>query len=435
MKLHSVVTPMNKVCPEVSIIIVNYNGLNYLHDCFSSLMEIDYPKELLEYIMVDNGSTDGSVKYMERRFPDVQILRNTSNRGYAGANNQAAKAANGKILAFLNNDMKVHSLWLKTLIHKFIESSDDLVCVSSKILNYEGNKIDFIGGGFTPFGISFQVDFGKPVGEIDNQTENRERELLFGCGGSMAIKKNVFIECGGFDEDYFAYLEDVDLGWRLRIMGYRILYVPESIAFHKQRGTGKKIPLHQLEFMFERNRIFTIIKNTEDTYLPYFLSMVCMSNINRTYLSSMDNILDYYFSPLNQVRRPGQIKDGMNTQLSVLRKLRMMLETRDLGLFWRWIIRKNIRLISALTGTKFVPPRTLSFSAAFTSIIPELDSLLLKRKEIQSKRKISDAQIFPLFLADRYAKQAIANDYMLGIEKIMSFERNIMKENQIDFPE
>jgi len=426
---------MNKDFPEVSIIVVNYNGLNYLYDCFTSLMEIDYPKELLEYILVDNGSTDGSVKYMEKRFPDVRILTNTCNRGYAEANNQAAKAANGEILAFLNNDMKVHPLWLKTLIDKFMESSEDLVCVSSKILNYEGDKIDFIGGGFTPFGISFQLAFGKPVEEIDNEIENHERELLFGCGGSMAIKKKVFMECGGFDEDYFAYLEDVDLGWRLRIMGYRILYVPESIAFHKHRGTGKKIPPHQLEFMFERNRFFTIIKNTEAIYLPYFLSMVCMSNINRTYLSSMDNILDFYFAPLNQAKQPGQIKDGRNISPSVLRKLRMMLETKDFGLVWRWSIRKTIRLISVLTGTKFIPPRTLSFSAAFTSIIPELDSLLLKRKEIQSKRKISDAQIFPLFLADRYVRQTIANDYMFGLEKIMSFERNIMGENKIHFPE
>jgi len=425
---------IDPVYPKASIIVVNHNGAKYLSDCFSSLMDLDYPGHLIEYILVDNGSTDRSVRYMESKFPDVRILKNAHNRGFAEANNQAAKAANGEILAFLNNDMKVHPLWLKTLIHKFMESSEDLVCVSSKILNYEGNKIDFIGGGFTPFGISFQIDFGKKAGEIDNETENYERELLFGCGGSMAIKKNVFMGCGGFDEDFFAYLEDVDLGWRLRLMGYRILYVPESIAFHKHRGTGKKIPPHQLEFMFERNRFFTIIKNTEDVYLPYFLSMVCISNINRTFLSSMNNIEEFYFFPFTQERPSSNIQGSGQITPSLGRKLNVMFKKGDFGILWRWFIRKLNRL-TGYTGYKLVPQRTLSCSAAFNSIIPELSSLILKRREIQSRRKISDRQIFPLFLMDQYRKQVIAKDSVFFIERIVEFEKEIMKENRIRFPE
>ena len=177
--------------PRVSVIVVNYNGIEHLGDCFSTLLKLDYPKDLIEYILVDNGSTDQSVRYVEKNFPDVQILRNSQNRGFAGANNQAANSAKGDILAFLNNDMKVHPLWLRKLVDKFRESSEDLACVSSKILNYEGDKVDFIGGGFTPFGISFQLDFGKSLKEIEYEDQDKEKELLFGCGGAMAIKRKV----------------------------------------------------------------------------------------------------------------------------------------------------------------------------------------------------------------------------------------------------
>lgn len=426
---------MDKYSIKGSIIVVNYNGLDHLDGCFSSIMQIDYPKELLEYILVDNGSTDGSVKYMESNFPEVRIIRLDRNYGFAKANNEAAKIAQGEILALLNNDIKVHPSWLKKLIDKFVESSGDLACVSSKILNGDGNKVDFIGGGFTPFGISFQVDFGKPLKEIDDEKEDKEKELLFACGGAMAVRKDIYLECGGFDEEYFAYLEDVDLGWRLRIMGYRILYVPEAIAFHKHGGTRKKIPSHQLAFMLERNRILTIIKNTEDAYLPYFLSTVYMFNINRTFLSSMSNIEEFVFCPLSRREQGSREKEVEQSSRSLWKKVSLMLKKRDIGILFRWFIRKNLWLINRLTGYKFVSRETLSCSAAFNSIIPELRSLILKRKEIQAKRKISDCEIIPLFLMDQFPKQAIAKDSVFVIEKIMEFEKEIMKENRVRFPE
>lgn len=419
---------------EVSIIVVNHNGMKYLEDCFSSLLEMDYPGDLLEYILVDNGSTDGSIDYMENKFPFVRILSNHENRGFAEANNQAAKAARGEILAFLNNDMKVHPLWLRKLVDKLRASSEDLACASSKILNYTGDKIDFIGGGFTPLGISFQIDFGKSVEEIANEKHDMEKELLFGCGGAMVVRRNVFLESGGFDEDYFAYLEDVDLGWRLRIMGYRIIYVPQSIAFHRHRGTGKMIPQHQLEFMFERNRFITIVKNTEDAYLPYFLSMVCMSNISRTFSSSMNNLDEFYFSSFTREKLCSSTKSSGRITQSLGRKVTMMWEKGGLGILWRWFIRK-INFFMRNSGYKLISQRTLSYSAAFNSIIPELSSLILKRKEIQANRKISDRQIFPLFLMDEYPKQSIAKDSVLLIERIMEFQKQIMVGNKIHFPE
>jgi len=420
---------------EVSIIVVNHNGMKYLENCFSSLLEMDYPRELLEYILVDNGSTDGSINYMEGKFPFVRILSNRENIGFAEANNQGAKAARGKVLALLNNDMRVHPLWLKKLIEKFLHSSEDLVCVSSKILNYDGDKIDFIGGGFTPFGTSFQVDFGKVMEQIDANSEDLEKELLFACGGAMAIKREIYLESGGFDGDYFAFLEDVDLGWRLRIMGYKVVYEPKSIVFHKHGGTSRKIPTHQLEFMFDQNRLRTIIKNTEDVYLPYFISMVMMLGTNKTFNSSMNNLLEFCFCGSNIKEKFPGAKYSKQISISLGDKLGLMWRKKDLGMFWRWLIRKTNRWIKYITGYELVPRKTLSFSAAFNSIIPELRSLIVKRREIQSKRKISDLQIFPLFLMDQYPRQAIAQDSVFFIEKIMEFEKDIMKRNKVYFPE
>jgi len=422
--------------PSVTIIVVNHNGMLFLEDCFSSLMRLDYPKNLLDFILVDNGSKDRSVEYIEVKFPNVRILRNSQNRGFAEANNQAAKAAKGEILAFLNNDMKVHPLWLRKLVDKFMASSEDLACVSSKILNYDGNKIDFIGGGFTPFGISFQIHFGMPIEGVNEESRESEKELLFPCGGAMAIKKEVYLNSGGFDEDFFAYLEDVDLGWRLRIMGYRILYVPQSIVYHRHRGTGKNIPSHQMEFMFERNRLYTIIKNAEDIYLPYFLTMVSLFNINKTFLSSMNDIMEFYFVPFRHTKESMEAQepeDSGHISPSIWNKLSVMWQKRDFGILWRWFIRKNIQFINGLTGYKLVPKRTLSYSAAFNSIIPELSSLIRKRNEIQSKRKISDFEIFPLFLMGEYPKQAIAKDSLPTVKKIMELGKEIMKENRIEF--
>jgi len=104
-------------------------------------------------------------------------------------------------------------------------------------------------------------------------------------------------------------------------------------------------------------------------------------------------------------------------------------------MFGRWLIRKNNRWIASLTGFQLVSRKTLSFSAAFNSLIPELSSLIVKRKEIQSKRRIPDMQIFPLFLMDQYLNQPIAKDSISYIERIMSFEKEIMKQNNIRFPE
>src|SRR5581483_7257636 len=134
--------------------------------------------------------------------------------------------------------------------------------------SWDGKAIDFVGGAVNFYGHGFQPLHGRPAGEDDTDAI---RPVLFACGGSMAARRDVFLASGGFDEDYFAFFEDIDLGWRLWVLGYRILYVPTATAYHKGHATGSKLPAHQLRVLYERNAMATLIKNYDDANLARVL--------------------------------------------------------------------------------------------------------------------------------------------------------------------
>ncbi|MCL5072956.1 MAG: glycosyltransferase, partial [Actinobacteria bacterium] len=131
--------------PEITISIVNLDGENYLNDCLQSIENLDYPQDKIEIITVDNGSKDNSIKFIENNFPKVKLIKNNNNLGFAKANNQAAEAASGEYIAFLNNDTKVDPDWLIELL-KPLYGSREVVCSGSKVLSFDGKNIDFAGG-------------------------------------------------------------------------------------------------------------------------------------------------------------------------------------------------------------------------------------------------------------------------------------------------
>jgi GT2 family glycosyltransferase/chaperonin cofactor prefoldin len=247
---------------SVSFIIVNYNGLQHLEECFDTIKKLDYAKDKIECIMVDNGSTDGSVQFVEKKFPYVKIIKNDSNEGFAKPNNDAAKIATGDYLALINNDMRVDKNWLNDMFETLdnCPDGDEYVCVGSKIVNWDGTKLDFAGGSVNFAGYGYQFDYGMDIKEADKK-HNKDKDILFACGGSLIINREVFLKVGGFDEDYFAYYEDVDLGWRLWILGYKVRFCAKSICYHKHNGTSKKFNTHKMKTLFERNALYTIYKN------------------------------------------------------------------------------------------------------------------------------------------------------------------------------
>ena len=191
--------------PKISFIIINYNGKGLLEDCFASLRKLNYPKEKLEFIIVDNGSTDGSVDFILKKLPEVKLIRNEINEGFAKPNNDAAKIATGDYLALINNDMRLDPQWLRDMLASLENTDDDnYVCVGSKILNWDGSKIDFIGGGINYYGFGYQDDYSLDV-RLAEEKYKDDRDILFACGGAMLIEREVYLKVGGLDEDYFAY--------------------------------------------------------------------------------------------------------------------------------------------------------------------------------------------------------------------------------------
>jgi GT2 family glycosyltransferase len=247
--------------PLVSVIVVNYNGKRFLGECFASLANSEYPRDKLEVILVDNASTDGSAQYVRENFPWVRILQLDKNYGFCKPNNDAVEIANGEYVVFLNNDTAVTREWLLELV-KGALSEEKVASCASKMLYYDrrnmintaGGKITIIGGGFY-----------RGYGDKDGPDYARPEYTGFGCGAGVLVKRELFQYMGGFDEDYFASCEENDLGWKVWLYGYRVLYVPTALMYHKESGTfGSRSTFESIKVYFiTRNRLYNIIKNLE----------------------------------------------------------------------------------------------------------------------------------------------------------------------------
>ncbi len=373
--------------PLVSIIVINYNGVSLLKDCFASLKKLTYPSESIEFIMVDNGSSDRSVLFMRENFIDVKIIENKKNLGFAEPNNMAAAMAKGEYLAFLNNDMKVRPDWLLKLIEAIKNSPDDVICVGSKILNWHGEKVQFGGGGLAFDGCGFEVS-SLPA------SEEPYPPVLFACGGAMLIKRDIFIKLGGFDPKYFAYFEDVDLGWRLWITGYRVLLVPDSIVYHHHQKTGSAIfSLEQKIFLGERNCFYSMIKNYEDKYLAKLLPAVLLLRIKKMLIHSKLDRSDWIAGKDFIYKKSSGFYDIIKDFiLNIKHEGFSYILRRKYNILPYWLERLITRHYVLTTRPSMGP------FIALEDLMEDLDYLFEKREFIQSQRKRSDREIFNLFL-------------------------------------
>ncbi|MFW6116338.1 MAG: glycosyltransferase family 2 protein [bacterium] len=387
--------------PRVSVVTPSWNGLSHLEPCYRSLRQLDYPPESLELILVDNGSTDGSIRFMQQHFPEVKIVRNSTNLGFCKANNQGAQAAQGEYVAFLNNDTRVHPAWLQELVAA-VRDDPEVVCAGSKLLNWEGDRLDFAGGSVSFHGSGFQPGHGSS--RVDPFSENRP--VLFACGGSMLIDRQVFLDCGGFDEDFFAYLEDVDLGWRLWLLGYKVVLVPTAITYHRFRGTTRRLSRPRVVALTERNALMLIMKNYDDENLAHILPAALLLMMERAFISSDADRQRYKLDGLQReavhyAAEPGPLMGGDARQKS--RSAREVIgqegawtaagraATKAWRVLCRWFIRRFNSELEA------VPKLTLSYFVAADDVLESLPRVMEKRAEIQQRRKRSDAQICHLF--------------------------------------
>ncbi|ODS36260.1 MAG: hypothetical protein A7316_02775 [Candidatus Altiarchaeales archaeon WOR_SM1_86-2] len=247
--------------PFVSVIVLNYNGKQHLKECFESLEKLNYPKDKYEVIMADNASSDGSVEYVTKSFPEVKVIKFNKNYGFSEGNNKAVECTKPKseYLVFLNNDTEVDGKWLIELTSSVMKD-ETIKCVVGKMLNYyDRTIIDSAGDRITPIGSGYNI------GHLEKD-DGRYNEIKYtsACGGAMLIEKEIFNKLNGFDRDYFAYLEDVDLCWKLWLYGYKTLYIPTAIVYHKMGGSfggGRHIPLKL--YLTQKNRLSNMVKNLE----------------------------------------------------------------------------------------------------------------------------------------------------------------------------
>jgi GT2 family glycosyltransferase len=212
--------------PLVSVVVVNWNGQDVIAGCLRSLATQNFAN--FEVIVVDNGSTDGSIALLESSSLPIRLIRNTENKGFCGANNQGIDLARGKFVALLNNDAEADPGWLAALVDA-IGRADGQPCgmVASKILLFDNRKrIDKVGHLIYPDG----QNRGRGSGEIDAGQYDELGETLWPDGCAALYSADMLRQIGGFDEDFFAYADDAELGLRGRIAGWRAVYAPKAVV-------------------------------------------------------------------------------------------------------------------------------------------------------------------------------------------------------------
>jgi GT2 family glycosyltransferase len=240
--------------PLASVIIVNWNGKHLLGECLDSISAQRFRN--FEIIVVDNGSRDGSVEFIHERYPGIKVESLAENRGFAGGNNVGMRVASGKYLAFLNNDTRVDPAWLENMLHAAEASPSTIGMWACKILSYEKPEIiDNVGLLLYPDGLGR----GKGRLEQDQGQYDQPGEALFPSGCAGLYRKAMLDEVGLFDEEFFAYADDVDLGLRARLAGWGCVLVPSARVYHKYSSSSSAYSPRKA-FLVERNRILVLLK-------------------------------------------------------------------------------------------------------------------------------------------------------------------------------
>lgn len=244
----------------VSVIIINWNGKNLLKVCLSSLKNQNYKN--IEIILVDNASVDGSVEWVTKYFAQIKIIINKKNLGFAEANNIGFRQARGEYILFLNNDTKVTSNFITEILN--VLKRKNIGGVQSKILFMDDPKrLDGVGSYLTYTGFLYH----QGIYAINTSKYDKEIEIFSAKGACMCFKKSVLdkilVDGDIFDKRYFAYFEETDLCLRVWLLGYKIVFVPNSIIYHKYGATSQKLKKPFIEYHSYKNRICTYIKNLE----------------------------------------------------------------------------------------------------------------------------------------------------------------------------
>ncbi len=272
----------------ISIVIPNYNGLEHLKTCFTSLKK----QTLQDYtiILADNGSSDPSAEYTKEQFPDSAVIKIGYNSGFAKAVNEGIKYSlnntPSEFILLLNNDIELADNFLETAV-KALESHKDASILAVKMLNYYNRNIIDDCGDFIKAGGGSPIARGH--GEADTGRYDKAEYIFGACAGAAVYRKELFGTIGFFDESFFAYYEDIDLSFRAQLAGLKCYYEPEAVCYHKRGGTSS-VATHGFQTeMCERNLVLMRFKNYPLSVYLLYQPLFFAARLNRYFLFIKDH--------------------------------------------------------------------------------------------------------------------------------------------------
>ncbi len=274
---------------SVSIIVVNWNGRHHLQLCLSSIFAQTYPN--FEIILVDNGSTDGSQALVREQFPDVRLIALRENVGFARGNNVGISASTADYIATINNDTKVDPNWLTALVET-AEANPQVGMCAAKLLFWDRpDIINSAGICLDRAGIAWDRLGGQP----DTPAQINPIPVFGASGGAALYRRTMLNEIGLFDEDFFAYLEDVDLAWRAQLAGWDCLYVDTAVILHRHSATAVEGSPFKNKLL-GRNKVWTILKNYPWPLLLLYLPVILLYDLGSVAIALL---VRRDFSPLH----------------------------------------------------------------------------------------------------------------------------------------
>lgn len=326
--------------PSVGIVLVNYRGADDVIECVNHLNDLDYPKERIEVIVVDNDSGDGSEERIRSEVPHVRVLQSGTNRGFAGGCNFGVANCQADIIAFINSDARPDREWVSAAV-AVLASDPGIGCVASRVLDWDGSTVDYVDGALSWFGMGYKREVLQPAeGQF-----LEEKNVLFATGAAMFVPRAVFNELGGFDERFFMFFEDVDFGWRLNLLGYTVRYSPASVAYHRHHVAIKKFGAFRETYLLERNALLAMYKNLGSHLLQVALGAAIALSVARAKARGDQNSAER--------------------------------ETEG------WLVE--------------VPKEELTGPYSIEFLLRSLPELSAARQQIQHTRTVADEQILPLF--------------------------------------
>ena len=382
--------------PRLCVVIPTLDAPALLERCLHALHSSNYPRELVEVIVVDNGYRNDTAKLLARQHPRVRVVALGNNLGFTRAIAAGVAAADrAEVFVFLNNDVLVDAAWLRELVLPIARG--ECAATGARMLLPDGRP-EFLGGGANLQGFAIGFQPGEDERELAGLSTSEPRRALFACGGAMAIDADAWRDVGGLDAEFFAYYDDLDLGWRLWLRGHEVHYVPSAVCRHDRSSTSRRFAPEAIRRLQVRNGLLCCLKNYDDEHLNRLLPTLLALSVRRAWVMS---------------RRSGAPELAIEGRQPAPKWLR-----------W-WRARRHYKL-EALAFADF---------AALNEVLGAWEHWMARRAQVQAGRRRSDAEIFELFIDPLWCVEGEREYVELQHSLAQRFGFSAMFDTRTDAPE